>query len=289
MEPINLLPLDGSPAAIERAADHAMMIGGSYLDKVAHWMKRPVAGLEVLELGPGPDFGAALTLSAFGARVAVADRWLTPWQSQHHGPLYRTLADRIEAAYPTADVGPLRALVAANAYLTEIITLYPDAERLVGAPDAAFDLVLSNAVFEHIRDHEAAATRAFAVTKAGGFNVHQVDFRDHRDFSRPLEFLLMNATETEAFMAQTDTHEGNPRRASAYERAFRAAGFEVLSAWVTDRTDEGYLADFRPRLAAKTDAVYRDASLEDLSIGGITYVLRKPLLAIDTGEASHGA
>lgn len=276
MEPINLLPLDGSPAAIERAADHAMMIGTSYLAKVADWVKRPVADLEVLELGPGPDFGAVLMLAAFGARVAVADRWLTPWQDQHHGPLYRTLADRIEAQYPTADVAPLRKLVAAKAYRPDIIKLYPDAEQLEGAAEAAFDLVLSNAVFEHVRDHQAAAARAYLVTKPGCLNVHQVDFRDHRDFSRPLEFLLLSAAEIEAFMRETDTHQGNPRRASEYQAAFEAVGFEVLSAWVTERTEETYLADFRRRLAAKPDAAYRNATIEDLSIGGITYVLRKP-------------
>jgi len=277
MEPINMLPLDGSPEAIKRAADHAYSIGSSYLAKVSDWVKRPLQGMNVLELGPGPDFGSTLLLTAFGARVAVADRWLTPWQAHHHGPVYAALADRIEAEHPSADVSALRALVAANAYLPEIISQYEDAEKLIGIPDNEFDMVVSNAVFEHILDHRKASDRCFAVTKPGGFNVHQVDFRDHRDFTRPLEFLLMTADEIAAFMAETDTHEGNQRRASDYQAAYRDMGFDVLSAWVTEQASEAYLADFLPRLRAMPTSPYHGASLDDLRIGGITYVLRKPL------------
>jgi phytoene dehydrogenase-like protein len=150
MPAINLEPLDGSPEAVRRAVDHAYMVGSSYLDKIADWVKRPVAGMSILELGPGPDFGSTLLLTAFGAKVAVSDRWLTPWQSHHHAPLYQGLADRIAAEHPGADVAPLRALVEADAYLPDVIRLLEDAERMEEAADSSFDMVVSNADAEHL-------------------------------------------------------------------------------------------------------------------------------------------
>jgi SAM-dependent methyltransferase len=276
LNPINTQRLDASPASIARGVDHAYAVGRTHLAKVSDWVKKPLAGLSCLELGPGPDFGSTLILAAFGAKVAVADRWLTPWDSAYHGPFYTALADRIAADYPHANVTPLRALVATNGYRPEIIACYEDAERLVGVADDQFDLVLSNAVFEHIADHRLAAARAFAVTKPGGLNSHQVDCRDHRDFSRPLEFLLMSEAEIETFMRVSDTHLGNPRRASAYLAAFEDAGFEVIVPYVTEQADEAYLKTFVPKLRAMKASPYHAATDQDLRDLGVTYILRKP-------------
>ncbi len=276
MHAINSERQANSPAAIEEAARHAFQIGCSHLDKVSTWMRRPAAGLDVLELGPGPNFGSVLTLAAMGARVAVADRWLPQWDSAYHGPVYARLAELIEAGLPGCDTTPIRALVAAGAHLPGIVTTYPDAELLTGAPADGFDLVLSNAVFEHIVGVESAARCLYAVTRPGGTNVHQIDFRDHRDFSRPLEYLLMTPDQEAAWLRQTDYHCGTQRRAGAYVSAFRSAGFELVRAHVSLTADPAYLADFVPRLRACSGASLQDvdvAELEELSTG---YVLRKP-------------
>lgn len=59
-------------------------------------------------------------------------------------------------------------------------------------PSDSVDVILSNAVLEHLENHPKAFSEFFRVTKARGLGFPQVDFRDHRSFERPLEHLLMS-------------------------------------------------------------------------------------------------
>ena len=58
--------------------------------------------------------------------------------------------------------------------------------------DDSFDMVLSNAVLEHVLDIPGAVAELSRVTCASGIHAHQVDFRDHRNFDRPLDHLLLD-------------------------------------------------------------------------------------------------
>ena len=46
-----------------------------------------LAGLRILELGPGPHFGTPLLLASCGAQVTLADRFLAQWDPLYH-PTY---------------------------------------------------------------------------------------------------------------------------------------------------------------------------------------------------------
>ena len=50
-----------------------------------------------------------------------------------------------------------------------------------------------NAVFEHIEDPEGAIRDISRTLTPGGHTMHRVDLRDHRDFSKPLDFLKPDA------------------------------------------------------------------------------------------------
>lgn len=276
MEAVNAIKQDCSPEGIEAAARHALMVGKGHLQKVRDWVKKPSQGLDVLELGPGPDFGSTLTLAAMGARIAVADRWLPVWDREYHGALYRRLAELIAEQLPEADVTPILKLVEADAHLPEVVTTYPDAETLAGAPDQSFDLVISNAVYEHIVDVVAATQRVFDVLRPGALSVQQVDLRDHRNFDAPLEYLLMTPQEEEAWLRETEHHQGCQRRRAEYEAAFDRAGFQILSAWIDTRAQPDYMAGFLPRLRAYEGARFQHADPSELEDLGICYVHRRP-------------
>jgi SAM-dependent methyltransferase len=276
MQAINAMRQDTSFEGIERAARHALMVGQGHLAKIRDWVKRPAHGLDVLELGPGPDFGSTLVMAAHGARIAVADRWPPAWDPAYHRPVYARLAELLEEQAPAADVTPLHQLVTANAHSADVVTIYADAETLAGAAAESFDLVISNAVYEHISDVRQATQRVFDVLRPGGISVQQVDLRDHRDFSRPLEYLLMTATEEAAWLAETAYHSGSPRRQSDYVRAFDAVGFEMLSDWVDAVADPTYLADFVPRLRAYDGARFQNADISAFEQLGTCLVHRKP-------------
>ncbi len=275
LAPINTSAKDTSESQIASEVEHAYQIGLSHLEKIKDWMKCPVAGLSVLELGPGPNFGSALTVGAFGATISVADRWVSEWEDAYHGAIYSALADRIDQNHPDADTSALRKLVANRCHSPDIVTIHRDAEALEGLSDQTFDLILSNAVYEHIVDVNAAAKRCYDVTKLGGWNVHQIDFRDHRDFSRPLEYLLMTQEEEDDWLKATDHHLGSQRRRGEYESAFALAGFQTKSEYVTEVINQEYLADFLPRIRSYDGAVLQSAPKETFEILSICYVLKR--------------
>ncbi|MEI9982836.1 MAG: hypothetical protein WDN69_06250 [Aliidongia sp.] len=61
----------------ENAVDYAVTIARFYIEMLQRRGLR-LDGASILELGPGADFGAALALAGHGARVTLADRFLTP-------------------------------------------------------------------------------------------------------------------------------------------------------------------------------------------------------------------
>src|SRR5262249_27582484 len=159
-------------------------------------------GASVLEVGPGPHDGAVLVLVAYGMRPIVIDRFLSPWQREHHGPLYAALADELERSDPEADVSPLRALVAAGGYDGAVLARLGATLEALPLPTDSVDVVVSNAAVEHLSDLDAAFAQLYRVTRPGGLGIHQVDFRDHRDFGRPLEYLLLGEPEFQALFEE---------------------------------------------------------------------------------------
>lgn len=275
--PVNLQAGDVSDAAVSAAADYAFTCGKHHRQKTETWGKG-LAGQRVLELGPGSDFGSTLFMACFGAEVAVADQWLSPWSSEHHRPLYTRLADLIAEAFPEADTTPLRRIVEADRYLPDVIQLIPgSAETLKDIDDGVFDIVISNAVYEHIPDVVAASARLAEITAPGGLHVHQIDMRDHQTFDTPLEYLLMSAEEEDAFQRVNAYHLGALRREPEYAEAFAKAGFETIFLHRDVMPDSAYLDGFIPRLRATANAKYRDCPREQLEIVGACYILRRPV------------
>ena len=117
-------------------------------------------------------------------------------------------------------------------------------------PDEAgpADLVLSMAVLEHVQDVPAVARRTFQLTAPGGHGIHFIDLRDHRDFSRPIDFLDLTHEE----YGRATGHSENRLRHQEQEAIFRGAGFQVVASLLMDRpmptTGEGG-TDVAPLLA----------------------------------------
>ena len=126
----------------------------------------------------------------------VADRFLPPWDPDYHPKFYALLKDSMENHWPLIDPTPLDRVLSQGQCPPESISLCSSSlEKLSGIPNRSVDIVVSNAVFEHLYDLKSAFSHLARITKAGGLGLHQVDFRDHRDNSRPLEHLLMRDDE----------------------------------------------------------------------------------------------
>jgi hypothetical protein len=113
------------------------------------------------------------------------------------------------------------------------------------------------------------------ITRSGGYGIHQVDFRDHRDFSRPLEYLLLGADDFERMFAERHGECGRQIRPYEMRELFERGGFKVAGFDANWIAQDGYLDDFMPRLQASHSA-YRDVPRSELRAISGRFFLRKP-------------
>jgi len=256
-------------ATIDRDVDNALALTSSYLRLLAD---RGVAvnGARILELGPGRDFAPQLALAGLGARVTVADRFLANWDRAYHGELYRRFKARWEGPSEALD-----AVIAGEGYPPTVITCVAQpAEELVGVADESCDVVLSNAVLEHVYDLPRVWRALARVTRPGGLGIHQIDFRDHWNFDRPLEFLLHEAAGRQLRVSRGRVGRGNRRRLSDHMICLADAGFQIEQVETNMRVAPEYFGAFLPRLRASSSP-YRHRDLDDLSALAARIIARR--------------
>jgi SAM-dependent methyltransferase len=217
-----------------------------------------LAGLRVLELGPGEDLCVALRFLAAGAaRVSCVDRFSFHTPPKWERDVYRLLL---------ADVGDdgrkrLAGIVSPGGELRA------DGERLevvrgVGIEEGAerlshrrFDLILSVAVLEHVYDIAASLRAMDALLVAGGLMVHQVDLRDHGMFSsggrHPLEFLTID----DRVYRLMSSHTGAPNREriGVYRELLAGLGHEATIKVTNVGGGRKDLAPYRERIAVGSE------------------------------------
>jgi len=275
--PHNLRKQDNSPAVVAQAADYAVSVADSFTwwwrsNGPAHVKDaaRPFAGLNVLEVGPGPTLGSSVLLACGGAQVAVADRFSPSWDADFHAPFYRAILDRVSER-GEAYTAPIGRLLAAGDFVDDVVRRHAVAAEELSQIGEAFDVVLSNAVLEHVQHLQTSVANLAMVTAAGGYGFHQVDLRDHRDFNRPLEYLTLSEQEYDAIRERTLCDSGCQWRVSSFVAAFSEAGFHT-SVSVNLTAEPEYMEALRPRLHPDF-AGYSD---QDLMATSAFFVLHRP-------------
>jgi hypothetical protein len=136
--------------------------------------------------------------------------------------------------------------------------------------------VILNAVLEHLFDIESAFHHLYRITKPGGIGIHQVDFRDHLDYARPLEHLLLDDEEFSQVVSSKHGERGNRYRPQEMRQLFETGGFEVKVFQPNIFATDGYLRDFLGGLRQAATSRYRDYPAEDLRVlSGLFYVVKK--------------
>jgi SAM-dependent methyltransferase len=274
--PFNLQPLDASQEALERDVKYALGTATTWID-ILPGGEKFLKGKKVMEIGPGINFGSILTLACHGAEVLVTDRFLTPWDPDYHPKFYALLKERLAGRWPGIDLSPLQRIIATGQYPRESICAYTcSLENLSEVPAGSVDLVISNAVFEHLYDLRSAFAHLARITKPGGLGLHQVDFRDHRDYSRPLEYLLLSKKEFTILFGERHGECGNRFRPREMWQLFESAGFEVKEFRPDIFVEEEYLTEFLERLRQAKKSRYADYDPEDLRhVSGLFMVVKK--------------
>jgi SAM-dependent methyltransferase len=274
---VNEQQRDSSPEALNKDVDWALSVGRMYLRALPDG-EANLRGKTVLEVGPGINYGSVLYLACHDAKVAVADRFLAAWRADYHGRFYAMLRDRLRQEEPELDVTPLERLLRADGYDEDVIACHPHAiEDLPAALDSHFDLVVSNAVLEHVFDLPAACRGLHRITRPGGIGLHEVDFRDHRNYARPLEYLLLDDDRFRREFWSRNGECGNRHRPGECTRLMELAGFTVIRFTPTlelSAPQHEYLRDFLPRLQQAKGSRYADYPLPALQPITGFYVLR---------------
>jgi SAM-dependent methyltransferase len=265
---------DSSVRQVQSDVAYALGCSRFYLNEARDFFVSP-AGKKVLEVGPGINYGAVMVLACHGMVPMVVDRFLSPWEDAYHRRFYTQLADELEHTDASADVSPLRALVAAGGYDDSVIRCVTAPLEEIPLPADSMDFVFSNAVVEHLYDLDSSFKQLYRITRPGGLGLHQVDFRDHRDFSRPLEYLLLEEQQFQTIFHGSHSESGNRYRPDEVRAWFEGAGFEVQRFHVTEHITPAYLDGFLPRLHAASRSRYRHLRAEDLHVLGGCYRLRK--------------
>jgi SAM-dependent methyltransferase len=273
--PINHRKRDSTEEKIQEDVTYALNVGRNFLKDVRTY-GITIAGKTVLEIGPGINLGSSMLLAAYGAKPVVVDRFLAPWDRDYHGRFYTRLRDELARTDPAADLRPLTALIKARAYPERVIQRVSASLEKVPLPDGYCDVVWSNAVVEHLYDLDASFAQLHRITSPGGYHLHQVDFRDHRNFDRPLEYLLLSEEAFQRTFEIAHSDCGNRWRPDETTPRVLSAGFEIVQFVVTEYCRPEYLREFMTRLQI-SNSRYRDWPEDKLRIIGGHYILRRSM------------
>jgi SAM-dependent methyltransferase len=265
--PLNLMTL--SLQKLDDDVNYALRLSESHLELLSRYDQR-LEGLRVLELGPGTNWAPQLVMASLGAHVSVADRFPVPWDNDYHPAFYRAFREGWHAPLPAVE-----RVLNAGAHSPDVVASFANpAEDLAGLPPAAFDLVISNAVLEHVYSLPEVCRELARVTAPGGLNLHQIDFRDHFDSIRQIDFLIIPDDEYALAFERSNGDRGNRLRASEARLLFEQNGFEFVDFEVNERCEPAYFEEFVPRLRASKSR-YRDWPRDDLLILSGRLVFRK--------------
>ena len=185
-------------------------------------------GKTLIEIGPGQDFGIPLVMMGYGAQAILVDKYLCSWDNAFHPHFYTKLRQAVIEFFPDASTEPLDKVIANNEHKAPGLKLCK--QGLESVPDietASIDLSISNAVFEHFFDGHLACLELGRITRKGGYGFHQTDFRDHRNFDRPLEYLTMSPEDFKQLLIEKECACGNRLRYTDFLPSFEKAGFDV--------------------------------------------------------------
>ncbi len=228
-------------------------------------------GKTVLEIGAGQDFGFPLILIGLGSRTVLVDKYLCNWDKHFHPSFYRSLRQAAIERFPGINTAALDQVIERQAHNAEgMKTMRIGLEDVHELPDGSIDIHYSNATFEHLADIPASIAQLERITKTGGIGFHQIDFRDHRNFDRPLDYLTIPDTDFTDLLEKVSWSCGNRWRYTQFQEIFEKNGFDV-SFTPNLFVKEEYLDEIYPHVQDK----FRSMDVEALRVLGGRFVVTK--------------
>lgn len=258
---------------LEKNFAYSISIANAYLKQVG--VSR-LKHANILELGPGKDLIPACMLKSFGAKsVYIIDPFLPQFNVHYHPYVYKLLIKYLKESGSDANISHIETMLDTFSHenITGIECRQEALEVACENLETPIDICFSNAVLEHLYDPDAAFSSLSQCMSSGAIGFHQVDFRDHRDFDAPLEFLL-DRTAGMNYSTEFCVHHGNSWRPHEYESLWRKYGFEVLEFSPNIFATESYIGAFMPRLAS-SNSIYSNLLREQCRIASGMFIVKK--------------
>lgn len=241
----DLVARSSDPQSIENDAEYALKLAATLVEDLEK-LGIAVTSLRTMEVGPGHHAGLGTILVWLGApQVTVVEKYWVSQKSPYHQEFYATLWEKFRSS-PLVDVTlrnrsrwPQRPEMA-----SQIRVIKSGVERLPKKMHASCDLVISTATLEHVSNVRQAVSEMNRVMSEGAFGIHQIDFRDHRDFNAPLDFLLLEEHAFAGIFADSNGECGNRVRLEQWLAALDQASFRMVSCDVNMQADPAYLERF---------------------------------------------
>jgi SAM-dependent methyltransferase len=190
--------------------------------------------LSIVEIGPGSTMvPAALYASAGAKHLYCVDIYEHP--AIRDALPYRTAFDlaKLDPDYFVRDANEIILKEEGGKAILnpDYITFLKRESFDTGLPDASVDYVFSMATIEHLNDPLQSIMEWKRILKPGGISAHIAGLADHRDFSKPYEYLKLDPAAWRAQFGpgRTPLHDFvNQWRPVDFRRAFEKAGFEIL-------------------------------------------------------------
>ena len=201
-----------------------------------------LTGKVVCEVGAGDGLAVAALLLSLGARevhlVEINPPVVSPRQIEILDQLQKKgLPVRSDAVLEAKPLQLKDAVVYHQCYMERMDTV------------AAFDLIFSNSVLEHVENLSAFFSRCFRLLKRGGRMVHCIDLGGHGLFEDPMPPLEFQIFPDWLFWLMCPPFNRATRRAvGEYVQSAQSAGFTEVSVKPTRLTDPAYLEAVWPRL-----------------------------------------
>lgn len=258
-------------------------------------------GKRILELGFGDNVGVALRFLAAGAsRVVCIDKFYSRRDVTREREIYAALRQELspEEKERLAEAVDMAEGIKLNPHRLSCINgldLETAADQLL-KEEQIFDLIISRAVIEEIYEPERVLAAADKLLAPGGLMLHKIDLSDYGIFSEggmhPLTFLTI--PESVYRLMASDSGIPNRKLIDYYRQRMRELGYDakffitslvghgaVVPHQESIELDDEYsrvalavINEIRPRLAR----AFRDKTDEELMIGGVFLVGRKPTL-----------
>ena len=233
------------------------------------WYKRlekhnlSIVDKHVLEVGSGRHARQALYMLAAGAsHVTLIDPYAVSLKVPKHKMIIRRDCRKLGLEF--------------DEILTRIKVIRGDIMLLpVSLLHKQADLVISDAVLEHISDPKLALAKCWEYLKPGGITLHNIDLRDHY-YDYPFEMLTFSDRIWKRWLNPKGIFHLNRWRASDYIQAVSNEGFVNVGCLVYLKDEAGLKAIF-PRL----DTRFRGMSKEYLSALRILLYGEKPRILDD--------